>query len=277
MSRHSLIDTDKKPPAPVKVNGVTISAQAIAQETQNHPASRPEVAWQAAAEALVIREALLQMAEQREIEAAPQAVDSGKLETDEDARIRALVEQEVTTPEPDEDSCRRYYENNRNKLRTADLYEPAHILIQAHRDDTKNYEKCRNETCVLIAHLTEQPHDFERIARDRSDCPSSSDGGRLGQVTKGQTTPDFERAMFQLGPGEMTREPVETPYGFHIIRVDRMERGYVPEFELARPLVEEFLRDASWRRAVVQFVSLVVGEARIEGVELNGASSPLVQ
>lgn len=277
MSRHSLIDKDDKPAVPVKVNGVTIPPETIAQETQNHPASRPEAAWQAAAEALVIREALLQMANERGVQARPEPVDSGKLETEEDARIRALVEQEVTTPEPDEDSCRRYYENNRKKLRTADLFEPAHILLQAHQDDRAGYEKCRKEACALIAHLAERPGDFDRIARDRSDCPSASEGGRLGQITRGQTTPAFEQAMIALGPGEMTLEPVETPYGFHIIRMDRLAHGSIPDFQLARPLVEEFLRDASWRRAVAQFVSLVVGEARIEGVELKGATSPLVQ
>jgi len=276
MSGHSII-TEKAPTPEVSVNGVVIPAQAIAAETQHHPAHRPEAAWQAAAEALVIREALLQAARARGVTVAAASDGDAVRDVEEDALIQAFVDQQVTTPDPDEESCRRYFSNNRDKLRAPDLYEPAHILLQASQDDPDGYERARLEAQTLVEHLQKRPDDFERIARDRSDCSSASDGGRLGQVTRGQTTPAFETAMMKLRPGEMTREAVETPYGFHIIRLDHLVRGEVPEFELARPLVEEFLRDASWRRAVAQFVSLVVGEAEISGLDLHGATSPLVQ
>lgn len=261
----------------VKVNGVEILADAIAAEAQHHPASKPDEAWLAATQALVIREALLHAAAARGLIAEPVRTEGGALELEDDALIRVLLEQEVRTPEPDEASCRRYYENNRDKLRSPDLYEPSHILLQAHRDDQVAYERARREAQALIDHLRDQPDAFERMARDRSDCASGSDGGHLGQVTRGQTTAEFEKAMLALQSGEMCQEPVETPYGFHVLRLGRAERGGTPPFDTARPLVEEFLRDASWRRAVAQFVSLVIGEAKIEGVTLKGASSPLVQ
>ncbi|WP_417492550.1 peptidylprolyl isomerase [Maricaulis sp.] len=276
MTGHSII-TPKAPTPEVSVNGVVIPAKAIAAETQHHPARRPEAAWQAAAEALAIREALLQAARARGVTAPPATETEPVREVEEDALIQAFVDQQVTTPDPDEESCRRYFSNNRDKLRAPDLYEPAHILLQASKEDSDGYERARLEAQTLVEHLQKRPDDFDRIARDRSDCSSASDGGRLGQVTRGQTTPAFEAAMMKLRPGEMTGEAVETPYGFHIIRLDHLVRGEVPEFELARPLVEEFLRDASWRRAVAQFVSLVVGEAKISGIEIRGATSPLVQ
>lgn len=263
--------------AVVKVNGVEITPEAIAAETQHHPAAKPQAAWQAAAEALAIRESLLHAARARGLTAEPARTERGALESEEDALIRVLMEQEVSTPEPDEASCRRYYENNRGKLRSPDLWEPAHILLQADRHDKLAYQRAREEAQALIEHLRDHPEAFERMARERSDCASAGDGGHLGQVTKGQTTAEFETAMLSLRPGEVCPEPVETPYGFHVLRLDRAASGSTPPFETARPLVEEFLRDASWRRAVAQFVSLVVGESKIEGVELKGATSPLVQ
>ena len=263
--------------AVVKVNGVEITPEAIAAETQHHPAAKPQAAWRAAAEALAIRESLLHAARARGLTAKPARTERGALESEEDALIRVLMEQEVSTPEPDEASCRRYYENNRGKLRSPDLWEPAHILLQADRHDKLAYQRAREEAQALIEHLRDHPEAFERMARERSDCASAGDGGHLGQVTKGQTTADFETAMLSLRPGEVCPEPVETPSGFHVLRLDLAAPGSTPPFETARPLVEEFLRDASWRRAVAQFVSLVVGESKIEGVELKGATSPLVQ
>jgi len=275
MSTHSLITP--KPASPViKVNGVVIPQEAIAAEAQHHPADRPETAWQSATEALVIREALLQAAREREVVVDSKNVEEGE-GVEEDLLIQSFLDQEVKIPEPDDESCRRYFDNNRQKLRSPDIYEPSHILLQAHKDDTVVYERAREEAQALIDHLKDKPDTFARLASDRSDCESSTHGGRLGQITKGQTTPLFEKAMLTLNPGELCPHPVETPYGFHVLRLDQAETGKTPPFELAKPLVEEFLRDASWRRAVAQFVSLVVGDAKIEGVELNGATSPLVQ
>lgn len=277
MSTSTLISRPAEAVIPVSVNGVEISAEAIAAEAQHHPAKRPEAAWQAACQALAIREALLQRARARGLAAEPLIDAEGRPEAPDDALIRVMLDAEVSTPEPDEASCRRYYDNNREKLRAPDLYEPAHILLQADRRDAVAFERAKTEARALLDTLRNKPDLFARMARDRSDCASATEGGRLGQITRGQTTPAFEAVLQQMQPGAIHPEPVETPYGVHIIRLDNAVRGDIPEFEQARPLVEEFLRDASWRRAVSQFVSLVIGDADVSGVDLKGAQSPLVQ
>eukprot|EP01035_Chromulina_nebulosa_P000983 gene984-1333_t len=79
----------------VSVNGVVISRAAIAQETQNHPAAKPIEAFQAAAHALVVRELLLQEARRLGLSPAPAEDGEGRRETEEEALIRQLVEDEV--------------------------------------------------------------------------------------------------------------------------------------------------------------------------------------
>jgi len=276
MSTHTLI-SPKPAAATIKVNGVVITPEAVAAEAQHHPSTRPEAAWKAAAEALVIKEALLQSARHHNVEIGAGKSEDGVETTEEDQLIESYLDSKVTTPEPSEEESRRYYENNRAKLRSPDIFEPSHILLQADPEDEPAFNRARNEAEALIEHLQRRPGKFERMARDRSDCTSSTEGGHLGQVSTGQTTPAFESAMRNLKPGQLSDRPVETPYGFHVLRLDQYQAGSIPDFEQARPLVEEFLRDASWRRAVAQFVSLVVGEAKIEGVELSGATTPLVQ
>lgn len=277
MSTQSLISAKPEAVVPVSVNGVVISPEAIAAETQHHPATRPEQAWKDASQALVIREALLQRARDSGVTATPETDAEGRVESADDALIRTLLETQVTTPDPDEESCRRYYSNNRARLRAPDLFEAAHILIQADSRDETAYARARQEAETLLDELRKKPGMFSRMARDRSDCASATEGGRLGQISRGQTTPAFEAVLVTMKPGEIHPVPVETPYGFHIIKLDEARMGEIPDFERARPLVEEFLRDASWRRAVAQFVSLVIGGAEIKGVDLKGAHSPLVQ
>src|SRR3954471_14676369 len=113
----SVTHTLPKPKA-VSVNGTVIAREAIAREVQNHPAEKPILAWQAAARALVVRELLLQEAGRLGIEAAPLQDPEGRRETSEEAAMRALIEQAVVTPEPDEAACLRFYEQNRRRFRS---------------------------------------------------------------------------------------------------------------------------------------------------------------
>jgi hypothetical protein len=104
-------------PVTVSVNGVVIPRDVIGREVQYHPASKPVEAWLSAARALVIRELLLQQARRIGVTAIPLSDEHGRRETQEDSLIRGLIAREVATPEPDEESCRRYYEQNRRRFR----------------------------------------------------------------------------------------------------------------------------------------------------------------
>ena len=253
----------------VSVNGLVIPHDAISRETQNHAAQSPAAAWQAAAMALVVRELLLQEADRLEIVAAPEHDDKGRRETTEEAKIRALIEREVVTPEPDEESCRRYYDRNRSKFRSPDIYEAAHILFAASHNDQKSFERKRAEAQAVLAVLTSEPECFAQMAKAHSACPSAEQGGNLGQITSGQTTPEFEKALLGLKPGAMTPVPVETRYGFHIIRLDRRIDGAELPFAIVEQGIAKYLREAASDRAQALYVGMLVGQARIEGLDLE--------
>ena len=102
-------------------------------------------------------------------------------------------------------------------------------------------------------------------------------GGRLGQIVPGETTPEFEAALIALRPGEICAEPVRTRYGVHVLRLDQRVEGRQLPFEQARARIATYLEERSWRRAVAQYITLLAGQARIEGFDLPGASTPLVQ
>ncbi len=60
--------------------------------------------------------------------------------------------------------------------------------------------------------------NFEKLAKDKSLCPSGKRGGDLGTFGKGQMVREFERAAFKLQKGETTKEPVKTEFGWHLIK-----------------------------------------------------------
>jgi len=261
---------------PVSVNGVAISRKAIAAETQNFPAANPGAAWYAATRALVIRQLLLEEARRLAIAAEPQADADGRLETDEDALLRALLECEVKIPRADEEMLRRFYENNRKRFVTPPLFEADHILIAARRGDAAAFAEAQDRAASLAAVLVREPERFEGLARDCSDCPSREVGGSLGQISPGDTTPEFEAALVGLTPGEIS-PPVETRYGVHLIRLVRKIDGSLLPFEAVKGRIGEYLEEHVRRQATAQYISLLIGRADISGIALDGAATPLVQ
>ncbi|MBI3703253.1 MAG: peptidylprolyl isomerase [Rhizobiales bacterium] len=259
-------------PVAVSVNGVAIVRETIVREMQHHAAAKPIAAWQQAARALVIRELLLQ--EARRLAVAPQPISDaeGRRETDEEATIRQLIEREVVVPEPDDESCRRYYEQNRARFRSLDIYQASHILFAALPLDKEAYAQARADAAAVLATLRDNPDSFEAMAKAYSRCPSGSQGGNLGQITTGQTTPEFEQALTKLAAGELGAEPVATRYGFHIIRLERKIDGQTLPYELVAERVAGYLRESVRRRANAQYIARLVSAARIEGIELAGAS-----
>jgi len=209
------------PPKPVSVNGVVISRADIARETLHHSASKPIEAMKAAAAALAVRELLSQEARRLGILAEPASDGEGRRETDEEAMIRALVEREVTTPQADDAACRRYYEQNHHRLRTAALCEARHILLLAAPADESARTEATETAHALIAQLIAAPERFPALAAAHSACPSGKTGGNLGQIGPGQTVAEFERALAAMEVGAVHPAPVETRYGMHVVALDR--------------------------------------------------------
>lgn len=262
-------------PKTVSVNGVVIKRDDIAREVQNHPASRPIDAWQAAARALVVRELLRQEAMRLDVSELPIG-DEGRVETDEEAAIRGLIAREVTTPSPDADSCRRFYETNARRFRAPALYEAAHILFAAPASDRKLRGQARLAADAALAAVRANPASFAELARERSDCRSSADeGGSLGQFTQGATVAELERGLDRMQEGAVS--VVESRYGFHVVRLDRRIEGRPLPFEAVRERIAAYLAEKVERRALAQYVSILAGRADITGLTLASAASPLVQ
>jgi peptidyl-prolyl cis-trans isomerase C len=262
----------------IRVNGVEIGGTAIHAEMQNHPAKTASAAMREAAQALVVRELLLQEAARLGL-AADDAddVDDEEGVLPEEALIGRLIEREVKMPDAGEEECRRYYEANRARFRSPDLFDAQHILFAAPPDDPAARGDAKARAMAALQELAAAPDRFADLARTLSDCPSRESGGSLGQITRGSTVPEFETFLMSLDEGETCAAPVESRYGFHIVRLNRRALGRDLPFDAVRERVAAFLADAVWRRAVHQYVMVLAGRAAIEGIAIQGAASPLVQ
>jgi peptidyl-prolyl cis-trans isomerase C len=251
---------------PLTVNGVEITDAAIHAEMQHHSAPSREVTEYSAKLALVAKELLLQEAARLDI-----------ADVDEDVRIAALIEREVKIPEPDEENCRRFFQANRPRLRSGDLFEVSHILCAAPPDDSEARAAARARAESAIGQLTADGEKFAELAAQWSDCPSKQTGGNLGQIGPGQTVPEFEQALFAMQEGETSSQPVESRFGFHVIQLHRKTEGQPLEYQMVRDRIAAYLREHVQRQAISQYLSLLIGRADISGIDLLGADSPVMR
>ncbi len=110
-------------------------------------------------------------------------------------------------------------------------FEPLHILFNARRDDATAFTWATAQAETTLDEVKASPEYFERLAAVLSDCSSASEGGRLGQVARGETTPEFEAALVSLEAGQVYPEPVQTRYGVYVIKLERKVAGETLAFE----------------------------------------------
>lgn len=160
--------------------------------------------------------------------------------TDEDARARFDKELAAATPEV-EISAR-------------------HILV-----------KTLEEATAVIAEL-DKGADFVELAKEKSTGPSGPNGGDLGFFGAGQMVPAFETAAFALEPGAYTKEPVQTQFGFHVIKTEEKRDRPYPKFEE----VSDNMRQVLLRERYLELVNVARAEVEIEILD-NGLKTAYEQ
>ncbi len=261
-------------PAPcvLHVGDTPISEADIAREMQHHRAGRPEESRAAAARALVVRELLRREIGRLGLAAGIHCADQ---ESAEEAAIRLLLEREVPDRTPTDEDCRRYFEQNSARFRSPDRIRVRHILLAAPPDDVKGRYQARLDAEELIAQLRANPVLFADFALRRSACPSKSEGGDLGWLERGQTTPEFDRQVFRLPEG-LAAFPVESRWGYHVIQVDALEAGVPLGFDAVHRRIADYLELQVRQRELQHYLELlqqrygVRGLAEIEALVPDG-------
>lgn len=253
----------------VVVNGETIPSAAIAAEAQNHeaPKDKPGIVWRKAAQALAIRALLLQEARRRGLVPDPLELAPNRFETEDEALIRALLDEALAIEPVAEDAVRAEWARDPDRYRSAPLWDVSHILFACDPRDEVERGLAEARAVTLLARLGGDAKGFAAAARE-SDCSSRASGGHLGQIGPGDAVPEFEAALRTLTEGGISPAPVLSRHGWHIIRLNATAPGQVLPYETVRPRIAQALEKAAWARASRNFVESLAKDARITGASL---------
>lgn len=196
--------------------------------------------------------------------------------------IEAMTDDEVVSPAATDDECRRYYEAHKAHFIVGQALHVRHILFAVTPGVNVHALTQRAEAALLeLIRKDVAPGRFAQLAAELSNCPSSAEGGDLGWVSPEDCAPELANELFfqsdsRWGMGVHPRL-VHTRFGLHIIEVISRRKGTLPPYEDVADAIRQRLMHQSRATALRQYMHLLVGQASVEGIDLDGADTPLVQ
>jgi peptidyl-prolyl cis-trans isomerase C len=125
------------------------------------------------------------------------------------------------------------------------------------------------EDAEAIIEQLQDGASFEELAKQSKD-PTGENGGDLGFFSSGQMVKPFEEAAFALEPGEITEEPVETEFGWHVIKLEEKRMSEPPSLSDVEPQLRDFLM----RRKLEDKLAELRAQMDVEIIEEEPEESP---
>lgn len=159
---------------------------------------------------------------------------------------------------------KRYYEENQESYKVPEKVEASHILIKAEKGSDEESIREARKKAMEVYKKASAGEDFAELARRFSEGPSAIEGGYLGKFAKDAMVKPFAEKAFSMEPGKISK-PVQTQFGWHIIKVsDRLE-GSVQSFEEVKDevrdrVVQSKVKDLAYYEAGDAFDAIIEGD-----------------
>lgn len=176
-----------------------------------------------------------------------------------------------------EADAKKFYDENPKEFQTPEQVAVSHILIKPDpniADPNEAKAQARAKIEELLKQL-KNGADFADLAKINSACPSAADGGDLGFFPRGQMTPPFEKAAFELKLGQLS-DVVETEYGYHIIKATGHKDAGSLLFEKVKDSIIKYLAQQKQQEFISEYIESLKAKANIvypEGKEPAAADA----
>jgi peptidyl-prolyl cis-trans isomerase C len=178
--------------------------------------------------------------------------------------INRLLEQEVGAAiQVSPAEIAKFYEENPSRFQQPEAVRLSHILIGVPQGAPAEQRNAARARAAELAKRAREGANFAALAKAHSNDASRERGGDLGFVVRGQAQPPFEQAAFALAPGDVS-DPVETIYGFHVIKGGEKRPAQKVPFGQAAAQVEEYLLEQRRQDKAREFVQQLKARGKVE-------------
>ena len=132
----------------------------------------------------------------------------------------------------------KFYNENTDKFNSGATVNASHILVDS-----------EEKALAILAEIESGKISFEDAAKENSSCPSKANGGSLGDFTRGPMVPEFDSAVFSMEVGEVTKTPVKTQFGYHLIKLNSKSDAKVAPLSDVREGIRSMLENEKQKSA----------------------------
>ncbi|MFZ7104930.1 MAG: peptidylprolyl isomerase [Peptococcaceae bacterium] len=181
--------------------------------------------------------------------AAGLSLDSIRGDLESNIKVRKLLEPYITITD---EEMQAFFEENKELFNVAEQVKASHILVNT------------QEEAAEIKDKLALGEDFARLAKEYSvDYTNNEQGGELGFIKRGEMVQEFEDATFALAAGEIS-DPVETEYGYHIIKVAEKVAAQEAVYDESKEEVKEKIFDEKMQTEYYNWLNERYAEYTIE-------------
>lgn len=220
----------------------------VTQGAQDTPQLRDQVKQE-----MINRLVAVQAAEKAGLQKDPAVQQETELAT-QSILVRALMARYLKDHPVSEADLKKEYDTIKAEQASRQEYKLRHILV---KDEAKAKD--------LIKSIKAKKTTFEAAAKkDSIDTGSGKNGGELGWGPTSNYVPEFAQAVESMKKGDLSAQPVQTQFGWHVIQVEDVRPIAFPSFEEAKPQLEEMMRQqalADYQKGLMKDAKIVDKEA----------------
>jgi peptidyl-prolyl cis-trans isomerase C len=239
-----------------RVNGEEIRRSALEAALESLPpqyrAMPPDQLYPVMVKQLIDQKLMSQAARKANLQNDPEV--KTRMAQMEDRVLQQVLVNRAVTAEVTDAKVRARYDQVSKETPAHDEVRARHILVET-QDQAKS----------VMGELAKGA-DFAEVARKRSKGPNAASGGDLGYFTREDMPKEFADAAFALKPGETTKEPIKSPIGWHVIKVEDKRKAGPPSYDDTKEEISQQLA----QEAAQKFVASLRDGAKIESFDLEG-------
>ncbi len=187
-----------------------------------------------------------------------------RTQIERDQAIRQLIEtkfaQKITVSD---EEIKAYYDNNLNSFKKPAQVRASHILIKVEPQAEESQKTEARKKLEMIQGKLKKGEEFDALAKEYSEGPSSTKGGDLGYFGRKQMVKPFEDAAFALNPGEVSGI-VETQFGYHLIKVADKTNETTVSYDEIKDRIRDFLKQEKLRKEMGPYIESLRSKAKVE-------------
>ena len=186
--------------------------------------------------------------------------------------LRRVVTADVTVPD---EELKKYYNEHEKEFVVPEKIRVRHIFFAADKDATAEAKEKARGKAEKVLELLRKGGDFAKLAGEYSeDTDTAAKGGELGYLSPGKTnSAEFEKAAFALKSGEVS-PVVETPFGYHIIKVDERQEQRTATLDETREYIRNLLKGQLEQKKAQVFLDRLAKDAGVEVFPEKGTTPP---